>query len=84
LHKTPIKLCIYSTGQYSFSGCGQNFKTPGKALAIGAEAVNIREVPWMAALYTLKKQTEHKTNQWLGFKCGGSLISTRFVLTGKS
>jgi len=53
-------------------------------LAIGAEAANIREVPWMAALYTLKIQAEYKPNQWLSFKCGGSLISTRFVLTGKT
>jgi Trypsin len=42
----------------------------------GGKPVDIKEVPWQVALYTFREEK-------LRFQCGGALISTRFILTGK-
>jgi secreted trypsin-like serine protease len=47
----------------------------GNQLVIGGKSVDIKEVPWQVALYTFREER-------LSFKCGGTLISTRFILTG--
>jgi len=47
----------------------------GNQLVIGGKSVDIKEFPWQVALYNFREER-------LSFKCGGTLISTRFILTG--
>jgi hypothetical protein len=77
-HCNGLKLnnVLYSPGQYSYPDCGRNVPATGNPLAVGGNSTDIKEFPWQVALYTFKEQK-------LDFKCGGTLISRRFILTGK-
>jgi hypothetical protein len=69
--------CYYSPGQYSFPDCGRNIPPPtGNWLSFGGQSVDIKETPWQVAIYFYGEER-------LEFKCGGALISTMFILTGK-
>lgn len=59
-----------------------NLKTCGNAIVdriVGGIAAKVSEFPWLALLQYRSSNDE----EFVSFKCGGSLIAERYILTGK-
>lgn len=59
-----------------------NLKTCGNAIVdriVGGTAAKVSEFPWLALLQYRSTNDE----EFVSFKCGGSLIAERYILTGK-